>query len=149
MSGQRSPAMLALRVVLAIVGAAIAFGWLLHRGLKVEHDHVPASENSVPRGMVGVWTSTRDNVMRCIELRADGFYNMVPNTEAGDRFASTGTWRVVGQDILWRDDHQSNIVDTNRLVDVADGHFKTLEHDRTQTTFDRITADPAARCPVR
>lgn len=147
MNRGRSPALLLIRVALALAGAAIAFNWMLHRGLKIEHDHVPASENSVPRGMVGVWTSTRGNVMRCIELRADGYYNMVPNAEAGDRFTSTGTWRVVGQDIVWRDDHQSDVVDTNRLIDVADGHFKTLESDRSQTAFDRITADPQARCP--
>jgi hypothetical protein len=147
MSGARSPLLPWVRLVLVVAGAAMAFGWMLHAGKKRVHDAAPASQASVPRALVGVWTATRGNVVRCIELREDGWFNMVPNTEAGDRVGWTGTWRVVGQDIVWRDDHDSGVVDTNRMIDVADGHFDTLEADRSQTKFDRLLADPAARCP--
>ena len=108
-------------------------------GTDVTPDNVPAS-------LVGVWTSTRGNTMRCIELRADGVYLMVPNTSVGDRVTYRGTWRVGGSQITWRDASQNWQPDVNPMKDVADGHFVTVEADNSETTFDRI-AGPAAECP--
>ena len=106
----------------------------------------PAYE--APRELVGVWTSTRGTLMRCIEMHADGSYLMVPNSDVGDRQTYHGTWRIVGEDIVWRDASQGYSADTNRLVDVSDGHFKTLETDQSLTQFDRLVAGPGARCPA-
>ena len=108
-------------------------------------DAAPAYE--APREIVGVWTSTRGTAMRCIEMHADGTYLMVPNSEAGDRQAYHGTWRVSTTDITWRDASQGDAPDINHLVDVSDGHFKTVEADRSTTQFDRLVAGPDARCP--
>ena len=109
-------------------------------------DAAPAYE--APHELVGVWTSTRGDVMRCIEMHADGTYLMVPNGEAGDRQTYHGTWRIVGEDIVWRDASQGYAADTNHLVDASDGHFKTVEVDRSLTQFDRLVGGPAARCPA-
>jgi hypothetical protein len=103
---------------------------------------------AAPREWVGVWTSTRGTVMRCIEMHADGTYLMVPNREAGDRQTYHGTWRASATDITWRDASQGDAPDVNRLVDAADGHFKTVETDQSTTQFDRLVADPGARCPA-
>ena len=100
----------------------------------------------VPPEMVGVWTSTRGNTMRCIELRADGVYLMVPNTDAGDRFNYHGTWRVGGGQITWRDASENFRPDVNPMVDVGEGHFTTIEADKSETQFERI-AGPGASCP--
>ena len=100
----------------------------------------------VPSGMVGVWTSNRGPVMRCIELHADGTYMMVPNAEAGDRLNFHGTWRVADEQITWRDSSQGFEPDVNRMVDVSPGHFTTIEADQSQTRFDRIAA-PGVTCP--
>jgi hypothetical protein len=108
-------------------------------------DAAPAYD--APRELVGVWTSTRGSVMRCIELHADGGYRMVPNSDVGYRQTYHGTWRIVGEDIIWRDASQGYATDTNQLVDVSDGHFKTVEADRSLTQFDRLVAGPNARCP--
>lgn len=96
--------------------------------------------------MVGVWTSTRAGTMRCIELRADGVYVMVPNTDAGDRTTYQGTWRVGPGQITWRDGSQNWQPDVNPMKHVADGHFVTVESDGSESTFDRI-AGPGATCP--
>lgn len=102
--------------------------------------------DNVPPAMVGVWTSTRGTTMRCIELHADGVYLMVPNSDAGDRFNYHGTWRVGVGEITWRDASQNWRPDVNPMVDVADGHFVTIEADKSNTAFDRI-AGPGATCP--
>ena len=107
----------------------------------------PAPAHDAPREFVGVWTSARGTVMRCIEMHADGTYLMVPNSEAGDRQTYHGTWRVSTTDITWRDASQGDAPDINHLVDVSDGHFKTVEADRSTTQFDRLVAGPDARCP--
>jgi len=118
--------------------------------------HVPAappaasapsvSAADVPPEMVGVWTSTRGLVMRCIALHADGTYMMVPNAEAGDRLNFHGTWRVADQQITWRDSSEGFKPDTNRMIDVSPGHFTTVEADQSLTQFERI-AGPGASCP--
>ncbi|MEO5689874.1 MAG: hypothetical protein ABIR54_21160 [Burkholderiaceae bacterium] len=109
-------------------------------------DAAPAYD--APPELVGVWTSTRGPVMRCIEMHADGSYLMVPNGEAGDRQTFHGTWRAVGEAITWRDSSQGYAADVNRLIDVSDGHFKTVEADQSLTQFDRLVAGPSARCPI-
>jgi hypothetical protein len=100
----------------------------------------------VPPELAGVWTSTRGPVMRCIEMHPDGLYLMVPNTEAGDRTEYHGTWRVAGDRITWRDASQGDAPDTNRMVDVSDGRFSTVEADQSLTQFQRI-AGTDATCP--
>ena len=100
----------------------------------------------VPSEMVGVWTSSRGPVMRCIELHADGTYMMVPNPEAGDRLNFHGTWRVADEQITWRDSSQGFAPDVNRMVDASSGHFTTIEADQSQTRFDRI-AGAGVTCP--
>ena len=102
--------------------------------------------DNVPPSLVGVWTSTRGTTMRCIELHADGVYLMVPNAEAGDHFNDHGTWRVGGGQITWRDASQNWRPDVNPMVDVSDGHFTTIEVDKSETRFERI-ADAASSCP--
>jgi len=96
--------------------------------------------------MAGVWTSTRGMVMRCIELHADGSYMMVPNAEAGDRLNFNGTWRVADGRITWRDSSQGFAPDVNAMDGVSNGHFTTIEADRSRTQFDRI-AGPGEKCP--
>ena len=140
-----------VRLLLAGAGAvAIALG-LLHRGDAPPPAHVtvlPPPPRPVPAGMVGVWTSTRGGTMRCIELHRDGRYEMVPNTAAGDTFvAATGSWRVGDQAITWRDDSQGDQADTNRMVDVDERHFSTLEADGSRTKFELIAPTVTARCP--
>ena len=108
-------------------------------GTDVTPDNVPAS-------LVGVWTSTRGTTMRCIELHADGVYLMVPNTEAGDHFNYHGTWRVGGNQITWRDASQNWQPDVNAMVDVSEGHFTTIEADKSETQFERI-AGAGSSCP--
>jgi len=100
----------------------------------------------VPQDMAGVWTSTRGMVMRCIELHADGSYMMVPNAEAGDRLNFNGTWRVADGRITWRDSSQGFAPDVNAMDGVSNGHFTTIEADRSRTQFDRI-AGPGEKCP--
>ena len=100
----------------------------------------------VPQDMAGVWTSTRGMVMRCIELHADGSYMMVPNTEAGDHLNYSGTWRVAGGRITWRDSSQGFAPDVNAMDSVSNGHFTTIEGDNSRTQFDRI-AGPGEKCP--
>ena len=102
--------------------------------------------DNVPPALVGVWTSTRGNTQRCIELHADGVYLMVPNTDVGDRFNYHGTWRVGGGQITWRDASENFRPDVNPMVDVSDGHFTTIEVDKSETQFERI-AGPGASCP--
>ena len=146
MSGGVDPRPFLVRVGVALLLGALALGWMLRGGLQQVRDNAGATARTVPQDMVGVWTSTRSGVVRCIEMAADGTWTMVPNVDAGDRFpVESGTWRVVDQDITWRDAH--GVPDKNRMIDVTDGHFNTLEADRTQTRFDRILAGPAARCP--
>ncbi len=108
-------------------------------GTGVTPDNVPAS-------LVGVWTSTRGATMRCIELHADGVYLMVPNEQAGDHFNYHGTWRVGPGEITWRDASQNWRPDVNPMVDVSEGHFTTIEVDKSETRFERI-AGPGASCP--
>jgi hypothetical protein len=100
----------------------------------------------VPQDMVGVWTSTRGMVMRCIELHADGSYMMVPNTEAGDHLNYQGSWRVADGRITWRDTSQDLRPDVNVMESVSTGHFTTIEVDNSRTQFDRI-AGPGEKCP--
>jgi hypothetical protein len=100
----------------------------------------------VPQDMAGVWTSTRGMVMRCIELHADGSYMMVPNAEAGERLNFNGTWRVADGRITWRDSSQGFAPDVNAMDDVSNGHFTTIEADKSRTQFDRI-AGPGEKCP--
>jgi hypothetical protein len=146
MSADGNPRPFLIRVGIVVLAAAALLGWMLHSGTQRVRDHAGVTTRTVPQDMVGVWTSTRDGVVRCIEMAEDGTWTMVPNVEAGDRFAAeNGTWRVVDQDILWR--NASGVFDKNRLIAATDGHFNTLEADRSQTKFDRILAGPAARCP--
>ena len=146
MSRDASPRSFLVRIGVLLALAAGAIAWMLHSGTQRVRDHAGVTPRTVPRDMVGVWTSTRASVVRCIEMAEDGTWTMVPNVDAGDRFAAqSGTWRVVDQDIVWRD--TAGTFDRNRMVDVADGRFDTLEADRSQTRFDRILAGPAARCP--
>ena len=146
MSGDGNPKTFLVRVGIALLVAAAALGWMLRSGTQRVRDHAGVTTRTAPQDMVGVWTSTRDGVVRCIEMAEDGSWTMVPNVDAGDRFpVESGTWRVVDQDIVWRD--RNGTPDKNRMIDVADGHFNTLEADRTQTKFERILAGPAARCP--
>ena len=141
-----NPKTFLIKVGLWLLVAAAALAWMLHGGAQRVREHAGVTAHTVPPDMVGVWTSTRDGVVRCIEMAEDGTWTMVPNVDAGDRFAAeSGTWRVVDQDILWRD--ARGTLDRNRMIDVADGRFNTLEADRTQTRFDRILAGPTARCP--
>ena len=100
----------------------------------------------VPPEMVGVWTSTRGAVMRCIALHADGTYLMVPNKTAGDQLNFQGTWRVGQDEITWRDSSEGFKADTNRMVEVSYGHFTTVEADQSLTEFKRI-AGPGEKCP--
>ena len=106
----------------------------------------PVAAADVPPEMVGVWTSSRGLVMRCIALHADGTYMMVPNAEAGDRLNFHGTWRVADQQITWRDSSEGFKPDTNRMIDVSPGHFTTVEADQSLTQFERI-AGPGVTCP--
>jgi hypothetical protein len=146
MSRDGSPKFFLVRMGLWLLAAASALAWMLHGGAQRVRDHAGVTPRTVPRDMVGVWTSTRGGVVRCIEMAADGTWTMVPNVDAGDRFPTgSGTWRIVDQDIVWRD--ARGTPDKNRLIDVNDGHFDTLEADKTQAKFDRILAGPAARCP--
>ncbi len=148
MSGERGPWYLMLRVLLWGGVAVVVLALVLRRGTDQLREHPPLTQQTVPHAMVGVWTSTRGATMRCIELREDGFYNMVPNTAAGDRFgAATGTWRVVGQSITWRDDGQGGAVDINRMIDVTDTRFTAIEADGTRTRFELIAPTATARCP--
>ena len=141
-----NPKTFLIKVALGLLAAAAALAWMLHGGARRVREHAGVTASTVPTDMVGVWTSTRGGVVRCIEMAGDGTWTMVPNTDAGDRFdAESGTWRVVDQDIVWRD--ARGTFDTNRMIDVADGRFNTLEADSTQTRFERILAGPAARCP--
>ena len=141
-----NPKTFLINVALGLLAAAAALAWMLHGGARRVREHAGVTATTVPAGMVGVWTSTRAGVVRCIEMAEDGTWTMVPNVEAGDRFpAQSGTWRVVDQDILWRD--ASGKPDKNRMIDASDGRFNTLEADKSQTRFDRILAGPTARCP--
>ena len=146
-----NPSRLALAFAAGAVVAALAV-YSLRRPVDVSTegsaglaagDVTPAN---VPPSMLGVWTSTRGDVMRCIEMHADGTYLMVPNTEAGDRATFHGTWRVDRDSVTWRDASLPGRPDTNPLVDVSAGHFTTVETDRSRTRFDRI-AGPASTCP--
>ena len=146
MSEDGNPKPFLIRVGIGVLIAAAVLGWMLRSGTQRVRDHAGVTKRTVPQEMVGVWTSTRDSVVRCIEMAEDGTWTMVPNVEAGDRFpAESGTWRVVDQDILWRD--ASGKPDKNRMIDASDGRFNTLEADKSQTRFDRILAGPTARCP--
>ena len=148
MTGGRNPSSLLARVAILGLLAAAALAWMMHGGAQRVREHAGVTARTVPQDMVGVWTQQRGGVMRCVELSEDGTYFMRPNTDAGDRFGlQRGTWRVVDQDIIWRDAN-GGAMDRNRMIDVADGHFNTLEADRTQSKFDRILAGPTARCPT-
>jgi len=148
LSDERGAWYVLVRILLWGGAVAAILMWLLHRGDRPAPERAPPSQETVPHAMVGVWTSTRGTTMRCIELHADGGYNMVPNTAAGDTFAAaTGTWRVVGPSITWRDDSQGGAVDINRMVDVTESRFTTVEADGSTTKFALIAGTVTARCP--
>ncbi|MBW8780224.1 MAG: hypothetical protein JF585_13600 [Burkholderiales bacterium] len=105
-----------------------------------------ALDPEIPEDMFGVWTATRGMVMRCIELRAGGTFMMAPNTEAGDRLYSSGTWRVAGGKMTWRDWAHGFTPDVNAMESVSPGHFTTVEANGSRTQFDRI-AGPGDKCP--
>ena len=134
----------ALPVALAL--AAALPGCSKHVSAPLPAPAPAAPPADVPSEMVGVWTSSRGPVMRCIELHADGTYMMVPNSEAGDRLNFHGTWRVADEQVTWRDSSQGFAPDVNRMVEVSPGHFPTIEADQSQTRFDR-SAGPGVTCP--
>jgi len=142
----RTPRLAALPFPLAVALAVALPGCSRHAPPPPEP--VPAAPPAdVPQDMAGVWTSTRGMVMRCIELHADGTYMMVPNTEAGDHFNSSGTWRVADGQITWRDSSQPDRPDVNPMEGVSSRQFITIEANKSRTQFDRI-AGPGEKCPT-
>ncbi len=133
---------------LALSLAAALQGCSRHAPPPAVDSDLDAPRLDVPADMVGVWTSTRGPVMRCIELHADGTYAMAPNLQAGDGRSYRGTWRVAQQQVTWRDSSQGFAPDVNRMVDVSPGHFTAIEADQSTTQFDRI-AGPGATCPAQ
>ena len=72
MSADGNPKPFLIRVGIVVLVAAALLGWMLHSGTQRVRDHAGVTARTVPQDMVGVWTSTRDGVVRCIEMAADG-----------------------------------------------------------------------------
>lgn len=110
---------------------------------QVAHNTVTPTRK--PCNLIGMWSSTRNGIMRRIELKDDGSYVMMPGQLDNWRENLLGRWKVQGNTILWRDD-KSGLIDANPMKDVRDGHFQVVENDGSRTQFERIEAKSSTRC---
>jgi hypothetical protein len=108
--------------------------------------HAATTPTRLPCDLIGLWSSTNGGVMRRIELRDDGRYVMAASMLGIDpRGGYAGQWWVQEGNIVWLDD-SNGIVDTNQMLNVADGRFEVIENNGRRTRFERIEAKASSRC---
>jgi Galactose oxidase, central domain len=131
--------MAALVLVLALVGAGLAWWW---------QQRQPGAPSATPCRMVGVWTARHGQDVRRVELHDDGRYVMHPKEGGGDRPGGyRGRWSVQGPQMIWQDDSDtSGEPDVNRIVPESDQRFTLVERHGSLTVFEWVRAMPSTRC---
>lgn len=94
---------------------------------------------------VGIWSSTRQNLVSRITLNDDGRY--IAATYGPGAQTYTGFWVVQGKNMIWRDDkYNPDGPDINPISQESDGKFTLTERNGSQTLFELIEHIKSSKC---